>query len=72
MAQDEARQLLENAATALNALEIHGVIVSLLPDAVVTDWGYVFRLWDDGPVWETRSRSVAPFPVPDAVPGEED
>jgi hypothetical protein len=70
----EAGILLLGLAESLNALEDRGIEVTLASGAVITDHGYIFRLGTEHgvAVWEPRTRAVAPFPVPPALPGEED
>jgi hypothetical protein len=58
-------QLLEQAASALAALEGAGITVKLAHGAVITDAGYIFRI--DG-TWAARALTLTEFP---AAPGDD-
>ena len=63
--------LLSSVAHGLNALEQHGVKVEFAHGALITDWGYVFRIGDEQAPWEMRTRSLtAVGKVP--PPGDDD
>ena len=50
--------LLSSVAHGLNALEQNGIKVEFAHGALITDWGYVFRVGDDQTPWEVRTRSL--------------
>ena len=50
--------LLSSVAHGLNALEQNGIKVEFAHGALITDWGYVFRVGDEQTPWEVRTRSL--------------
>ena len=50
--------LLRRAASALNDLEAAGVRVRLGHGAIITEWGYAFRVGAMPAPWEVRSRRL--------------
>jgi hypothetical protein len=60
----QAELLLTQAAGALNDLERYGIHVKLMHNALVTDWGYLFRFGDDHAPWVTRSLKLSEFQLP--------
>lgn len=50
--------LLADAAAALNALTAAGVQVRLAHGALITEWGYVFRISRLPEPWAVRSREL--------------
>lgn len=62
-------ELLGDIAYAMNQAEVSGAAIELTHDAVITDYGYVFRLGDEyGERWQARTKVLTEFPVP---PGDD-
>ena len=63
-------ELLNDIAYAMNMAEVSGAPVELAHGAVITDYGYVFRLGDVyGQRWQARTRVLTEFTP---APGHDD
>jgi hypothetical protein len=60
MSWTDGPRLLEQAASALAALEGAGITVELAHGAVITEAGYVFRI---GGTWAARALTLTEFPA---------